>query len=171
MPALPGVQAGQQRPLAAQQAGQRRIDPRLALVGERDQHTPLVPRVGLPADEIPGGQPVDPVRHGARGDQGGPEQGAGRELERPPLAAQRRQDVELPRLEPVLGERAAAGDVQVPGQPGDPAEHLHRLHVQVGPLRSPRGDQVVHLVPQQRLAEDSVIGARLGAGTGALAHS
>jgi len=50
----------------------------------------------------------------------------------------------------VLGERAAPRDVQVPRQPGDPAEHLHRLHVQVGPLSSPRGDQVVHLVPQQR---------------------
>ena len=31
--------------------------------------------------------PVDPVRHGARGDQSGPEQGARRELERRPLPA------------------------------------------------------------------------------------
>ena len=70
----------------------------------------------------------------------------------------------------MLGERAAPRDVQVPGQPGDPAEHLHRLDVQVGPLRSPRGDQVVYLVAQQRRGEDLTVGVRLGAATGALAH-
>ena len=169
MLALAVVQARQQRPLAAQQPGQRRINPLLSPVGEGDQDTALVPRVGLAADESRFGQPVDPVRHGPGGDQRGPEQRARRELERRPLPAQRREHVELPRLEPVLGERAAPGDVQVPGQPGDPAEHLHRLHVQVGPLRSPRGDQLVHLVPQQRFAED-LVGVRLGSGTRALAH-
>ena len=151
-----------------------RVHPLLALIGEGDQHAPLVPGVGFAADQALGGQPVDPVRHGARGDQRGPEQRAGGELERRPLPAQRREHVELPRFELVLGERAAPRDVQVPGQPGDPAEHLHRLHVQVGPLRPPRGDQVVHLVPQQRLAGDLVVGVRpccrLDAGTGALAH-
>jgi hypothetical protein len=34
----------------------------------------------------------------------------------------------------------------VPGQPGDPAEHLKRLHVKVGPLRSPGLDELVDLV-------------------------
>ena len=144
------------------------------MIGEGDEHAPLVPGVWLPADQSLAGQPVDPVRHGAGGDQRGPEQRARGELERRPLPAQRREHVERPRLQFVLGERAAPRDVQVPGQPGDPAEHLHRLHIQVGSLRSPRGDQVVHLVPQQRLAEDLVVGVRpccrLDAGTGALAH-
>jgi len=167
---LVGVQARQQRPLAAQQPGQRRVHPVLSLAGEGDQDAPLVPGVRLAADEPLGGQPVDPVRHGAGGDQRGPEQRARRELERRPLPAQRREHVERPRLELVLGERAAPRDVQVPGQPRDPAEHLHRLHVQVGPLRSPRGDQVVHLVPQQRFGEDPLVGVRLNIGTGALAH-
>ena len=185
MLAFAGIQARQQRPLAAQQAGQRRVHPRLALIGEGDQHAPFIPGIGLPADESRGGQPVDPVRHGAGGDQGGAEQRARRELERRPLPAQRREHVESPRLQPVLGERLAPRDVQVPGQPGDPAEHLHRLDIQVGPLRSPRGDQVVYLVPQQWFAEDLVVGVRsiargddpprpprkrFGAGTGALAH-
>jgi hypothetical protein len=160
VPSLARVQPGQQRPLPVQQAGQRRVHPLLSPVGEDDQHAPLIPGVGLAADEPLGRQPVDPVRHGAGGDQRGPEQRARRELERRALPAQRREHVEGPRLELVLGERPAPRDVQVPGQPGDPAEHLHRLHVQIGPLRLPRGDQVVHLVSQQRLGEDPVVGVR-----------
>jgi len=53
----------------------------------------------------------------------------------------------------VLGERAAPRDVQVPGQPGDPAEYLHRLDIQVRPLSSPGGHQVIYLVAQQRFAQ------------------
>jgi hypothetical protein len=170
VPALGVVQARQQRPLPAQQSGQRGVHPLPALLGEGDQHAPLVPGVRLAADEFLGGQPVDPVRHGAGGDQRGPEQRAGGELERRPLPAQRREHVERPRVELVLGERAAPRDVQVPGQPRDPAEHLHRLHVQVGPLRSPRGDQIVNLIPEQRLGEDPVVGVRLSIETGAMAH-
>jgi hypothetical protein len=155
---LAAVQARQQRALAAQQVGQGRVRLRHALLGERDQDAPLVLRVGLPAHQARRGQPVDPVGHGARGHQGGTEQRAGRQLERRPLPAQRGEHVELPRFEAVVGERAAPRDVQVPGQPGDPAEHLHRLHVEVGTLRPPRGDQIVHLVPQDRHLEDLGIG-------------
>ena len=50
--AFAGIQARQQRPLAAQQAGQRRVHPRPALAGEGDQHAPLIPGVGLAADEV-----------------------------------------------------------------------------------------------------------------------
>ena len=166
MPALAGVQIRQQHALAAQQVGQGRVRPRHTLIGERDQHPSLVSRVRLPADEARRGQPVDPVGHGARGDQGGAEQRAGRQLERRALAAQRGEHVELPRLEAVVGERAAPRDVQVPGQPGDPAEDLHRLDVEVGTLGPPRGHQVVHLVPQEALG----VGVVLGAGAGALGH-
>ena len=58
----------------------------------------------------------------------------------------------------------------MPGEPGDPAEHLQRLHVQVRPLRPPRGDQVIYLVAEQRFVEDLLVGVRLRARTGALAH-
>jgi hypothetical protein len=163
--ALRGIQGRQQHPLAAQQAGQRRVHPRPALIGQRDQSAPFVAGVRLPADQASGGQPVDAVGHRAGGDQGGAEQRARRELERRSLPAQRGEHVELPRFEAVLGERAAARDVQVPGEPGDPAEHLHRLDIQVGPLRSPRGDQVVHLVAQG-CPEDLAVRVHLGA----LAH-
>jgi hypothetical protein len=146
--ALAAVQPGQQRTLADQQVGQGRVGPRHALLGQRDQDAPLIPGVGFPADQARLSQPVDPVGHGARGDQGGAEQRAGGQLERRPLPAQRGEHVELPRLQAMVGERAAPRDVQVPGQPGDPAEHLHRLHVEVGPLRPPRGDQLIDLVPQ-----------------------
>jgi hypothetical protein len=93
----------------------------------------------------------------------------------------------------VIGEGPAPRDVQVPGQPGDPAEYLHRLDVEVRTLRPPRGDQVIHLVAEQGDLEDSGLGvvgmargddpaglaacgggprpARKGdAGTGALGH-
>ena len=123
-------------------------------------------RVGLPADQAGGGQPVDPVGHGARGDQGGAKQRAGSQLEGRALPAQRGEHVELPGLQAVAGERAAPGDVQVPGEPGDPAQDLQRLNVKVRPLRPPRGHQVVDLVPQP----DPRIGAVLGAGAGALGH-
>ena len=170
MLAFGAVQARQQRALAAQQVGQGRVGPRHALLGERDQDAPLVPRVGLPADQAGRGQPVDPVGHRARGHQGGAEQRTGRQLEWRALPAQRGEHVELPGLQPVVGERAAPRDVQVPGEPGDPAEHLHRLDVEVGPLRPPRGHQVIHLVPQHGHRKDLGVGIVLRTGTGALGH-
>jgi len=36
----------------------------------------------------------------------------------------------------------------MPGEPGDPAENLHRLDIQVRPLRSPGNDQVIHFIVQ-----------------------
>ena len=70
----------------------------------------------------------------------------------------------------MVRERPAPGDVQVPGEPGDPAEHLQRLDVQIGPLRPPRGHQFVDLVPQLSHLADPVLGTRPGARTGTLAH-
>jgi hypothetical protein len=46
----------------------------------------------------------------------------------------------------VGGERAPPCDVEVPGQPGDTAQHLQRIDIEVGPLVPPRGDEVVYLV-------------------------
>jgi hypothetical protein len=158
MLALAVVQASQQHALAAEQVGQGRVRPRRALIGERDQHAPLVPRVGLPANQALAHQPVDPVGHGARRHQGGAEQRTGRQLERRALPAQRGEHVELPCLEPMVGERAAPRDVQVPGEPGDPAEHLHRLDVEVRTLGLPRGHQLIYLVPQHGSLEELGVG-------------
>jgi ATP-binding cassette subfamily F protein uup len=146
--ALLVVEPGQQRTLPLEQVGERRVHPGLPPLGERHQHPALVRWIGLTADQAGGGQPVDPVGHRPRGHQGGAHQRTGGELERRSLPAQSRQYVELPRLEAVVGERSAPGDVEVPGQPGDPAEHLERLDVQVRSLRSPGIDEFVHLVPQ-----------------------
>jgi ABC transport system ATP-binding/permease protein len=144
------VEVGQQRTLPAEQVGERRVHAGLALPGERHQHASLVRWIGLPAHQARRGQPVDPVGHRARRHQRCPHQRAGSELERRPLPAQRRKHVELPGLQAVVGERCAPCDVEMPGQPRDPAEYLHRLHVQIRPLRSPGVDELIHLVPQRR---------------------
>jgi hypothetical protein len=105
-----------------------------------------VARVGQPVDQAASGEPVDPVGHGAAGDQGLVQQATGGELVRRARPAQRRQHVELPRLDPVRREGLPPGAVEQPGQPADPAEHLHRGQVEVGPLAVPRLDQLVDLV-------------------------
>src|SRR5581483_10777210 len=83
------------------------------------------------------------------GDEGLGEQLAGGELVGSAGPAQRGEYVELPRLEPVLRERGTPRPVQVPGQPGDPAEHFKRLDVQVGALPAPGSDQSIDLVPRR----------------------
>jgi hypothetical protein len=70
----------------------------------------------------------------------------------------------------VVGEGAAPRDVQVPGEPGDPAQHLHRRHVEIGTLGPPRRDQIVHFVPHYRHLEELGVGVVLGTGGGALGH-
>ena len=150
-------QRGEQFPLAAQQVRQRVIGCGPALVGEGDEHTAPVPRVGFPADESRLGEPVDPVGHGARGDQRRADQRSRRHLIRRPLSAQGRQHVELPRLEPATRERGPPGEVKVPRQPGYPAQHLHGLDVQIGPLRVPRGHQIVYLVAHRTIRARSAV--------------
>ena len=155
-----GAEPVQQRLLVLDEIGQGGVHPGPAGRGQRDQHAAPVLRIRLTADQSGGGQPVHPVGHRAGGDQGGPEQCPGRELIRRSLPAQRGQHVEFPGLQAVCGERGAPGQVQVPGQPGDPAEHLERLHVQVGPLGPPGGHQVVHLVARLSGAARAIIHAR-----------
>ena len=101
-------------------------------------------------------EPVDPVGHRAAGHQGLAQQPAGGELVRRAGPAQRGQHVELPRLDAVRGERVAAGQVEVPGQPADPAEHLDRGEVEVGALAAPGLDQLVHLVAHAGIVARSV---------------
>ena len=92
-------------------------------------------------------EPVDPVGHRPGGDHRLRDQPTGGELVRRPGPAQRGQHVELPGLEVVRREGLTPGEVEVPGQPGDPAEDLQRRDVEVGPLALPGRDQAVDLVP------------------------
>jgi hypothetical protein len=51
--------------------------------------------------------------------------------------AQLAEDVELPRLQLVLGEDVPPGTIQMPGQPGNAAEDVQRLHVEVRTFGAP----------------------------------
>jgi hypothetical protein len=61
----------------------------------------------------------------------------------------------------VRRERTATSDVQVPGQPGDPAQHLERLHVKIRPLAPPGRYQVIDLVAQPRVTACLIVGMLL----------
>ena len=118
------------RSCASSRPSRRR--PRRGRRGELDEHAAAVGRVREALDQSARGQPVDPVRHRAGGDQGFLQQLAGGQLVRRSGPAKGREYVELPGLQAVGLERLAAGAVQVPGQPADPGQHLHRRHVEVG---------------------------------------
>ena len=137
-----------------EQVGERSVHHGPALVGERHEHAAPVPRIWLAPHQARLGEPVDPVGHGSRCDQGGAQQRSRGELEWRPGPAQRGEHIEPPELEAAAGERGAPRDIQVPGQPGDPAEHLQRLDVEVRPLSTPLRDEVVNLItrPAGRLA-------------------
>ena len=122
----------------------------LAVGGEPHEHAAPVGRVGEPLDVAPRGQPVDAVGHRAAGHERGAQQPPGRELVGLAGPAQRGEHVELPRLDVVRGEGAFAGQVEVAGEPADPAEDLDGREVEVGALARPRLDQVVDLVPHGR---------------------
>ena len=74
------------------------------------------------------------------------EQLPGRQLVGRAGAPQRGQHVELPRLQVVRGERRAAGEVEVPGQPADAESTCERRDVEVGALALPGLDDPVDLV-------------------------
>jgi hypothetical protein len=58
-------------------------------------------------------------------------------------------------------ERAAPRDVQVPGQPRDPAQDLERLDIKIGPLAPPGRYQVIDLVPQPGIGTGPLVGMLL----------
>ena len=140
-------QVGEQVGLGGEQRLERAVDRGLALGGEPHDHAAPVVGVGVALDEPARRQPVDPVGHGAAGHQRLAEQPPRRELVRRAGPPQRGQHVELPRLDAVRGERLAAGEVEVAGQPADPAEDRDRRQVEVGALALPCLDQLVDLVP------------------------
>ena len=71
---------------------------------------------------------------------------SGAELVRSAGPAQGGEHVELPGLEVVRGEDPAPGPVQVTREPGDPAEHLQRLDVEVRAFRAPGLDEPVDFI-------------------------
>ena len=146
----------QQRALGVQQGGERPVDGGLALGGEPDQHAAPVLGVGVPLDEPAAGQPVHAVGHRPARHQRLAQQPPGGELVRRSRAPQCRQHVELPRLDLVGGEGRPPGQVEVPGQPGDPAEDGDRREVEVRPLARPRLGELVDLVPHAAHSTASV---------------
>ena len=111
------VKSVQQGPLAAKQVIKRRVGDGQATAGQPHLHAPLVMGVLVPAHQPGLGEPVNPVGHRARGHQRGVQQSAGTELVRRSLPAQRREHIELPRLQPMCGAGSSPGPVQVPAEP------------------------------------------------------
>ena len=109
--------------LGVEEGGERGVDGRPALGGEPHDHATPVVGVRVALDEPARAEPVDPVGHGAAGHERLAEEAAGGELVRRTGAAQRGQHVELPLLDAVRREGVAAGQLEAPGQPADPAEH------------------------------------------------
>ncbi len=90
------------RPAAGPRSRRR---PRRAPARQRHEDASAVLRVGAAAHEPARGEPVHPVRHRAARHQGLLQQRLRAELVRFPCTAQRRQDVELPRLDVARVER------------------------------------------------------------------
>ena len=98
---------------AVEQGREGAVDGRLAVGRQPDDHAAAVVGVGRTLDQPARGQPVDAVGHRPAGHQGLAQQPAGGELVRRTRPPQRREHVELPRLDRVGGERLAAGQVEV----------------------------------------------------------
>ena len=117
-------------------------------------HPTTVARVRQPLDQPARLETVDAVGHRAGRDQGRREEATGREHVRAARAAQRRQHVELPGLEPVRLEGRPTGPVEVLGEARDATEDLERAYVEVRTLAPPRGDEPVDLVLHAREPND-----------------
>jgi hypothetical protein len=140
------VEPREQLPLVRKQPFERGIDLVPTSRSEPYDDPTAVPRVREAGQQPASLQPVEPIGHGAAGDQRLPEKLAGGELVRGAGAPQRREDVEGPDLEAVLGKDGPAGPGEVVREPGYPRQHMHRGDVEVGSLALPRVDQPVHLV-------------------------
>ena len=92
---------------------------------------------GLALDEAPGEEAVDAVGHRPARHEGFGDELAGGELVGRTGSAQGREDVELPAVEPVLGECCPAGEVETAREPRDPAEDFERSDVEFRTLTAP----------------------------------
>jgi hypothetical protein len=140
------VEPTEQRPLAVQQVGHGVVHRPAAGSGEPHEHPAPVVRVGMALDEVAALEPVDPVGHGAAGDQGLLDELAGGQLVGVACSAQCREHIELPALEAVLGEGRPTGEVEAPREPGDAGQDFQRRHVEVGALATPRRHDAVDVV-------------------------
>ncbi|CAA9429147.1 MAG: hypothetical protein AVDCRST_MAG66-3173, partial [uncultured Pseudonocardia sp.] len=135
------VQGGEDPVLVRDVVGQRAVDQGAARWGQRDQHAPPVVRARRAGDQAARLQPVQ-----ALGDRPGGHHGRARELgggQRPVVAAQGGEHVERGGVEVVVGERGLELRLDEPGGAGEPPDHPHRGHVEVGPLLRPLGQDVV----------------------------
>ncbi len=132
--------------LLGDEPGDRGVDARAARVRHDDADPAPVVRIRPPLHEPARHEPVDAVRHRAGGDERLLQEGLRAQLVGIARPSQRRQHVELPRLELRLLERGAPGALQQPRQAADARQHLERGEVEVGPLAPPRVDDAVDLV-------------------------
>src|SRR6266508_2134152 len=129
------------------------LEPR---VGQPDQHRAPVLRI-----EVAGDQALRDQRVRARRDRRGADhhrrhQLPGSEPVRRAGAAQRRQHVELPRLEVPRGEGDPDPALQQPRGARDPPDHAHRADVEVGPLGPPLVGDQVHRVLRHRASPSCI---------------
>ena len=128
------------------EVSERRIDDGAPFVGKPHEHTASVGRVGFAHDQTIGSKSIDAVRHRAARDQRDDGKASGRQHIWFPLAAQRREYVELARFETVVGKRLPARQVEVSREPADSAEHMKGSDVEIGTFPLPGSHQQVDLV-------------------------
>jgi hypothetical protein len=144
--AVIGGERGEELFLASQKVCQRIVNPLTPGVGERDQNTSTVGGVGVSGYQAALDQAVDAIGHRAACDHGFGRkcpsgQGVGRAG-----TTKGGQHIELPGLESVLGECGGPSAIKVAGKTGDSREHVQRSNVEVGPLATPRIDNVIDFV-------------------------
>ena len=106
--------------------------------GEPHEDAAPVVRVGEPLDEAAGGEPVDPVGHRAAGHQRLARAAArGRARTAPPARRSAASTSNSHDSIPWAVNACAAGQVEVAGQPADPAEHLDRARGRGRGARAP----------------------------------
>jgi hypothetical protein len=145
------IQGSQDLALRAHQLRQRRIDCLPPGIGQLNQYTPTIIGMILPRDEPAVGEPVHPIGHSARRDEGFSQQLSGRKAVGRTRASQRGQHVELPGLKIMGAECVRSQTIEVMSQSGDTGENLHRRHIEVGAFAAPGFHNRVDLV-RSRLA-------------------
>jgi probable blue pigment (indigoidine) exporter len=144
--AFAGVEGGQQPVLVGPVRTGDLLGERATAAGQRDDPATGVVGTHPPIDQSGPLEPVDPLGDRARGDQQGPGELAGAELERRPGPAQRGEYVEVLVRQPALGERWTEQRVEQCAQPMDPTDHLHRRRVGIRQFTVPLLDEPVDRV-------------------------
>lgn len=141
-----GRERSEQFRLAQHELAHRVVDGGAPGIRHRHDDPPPVVWVGVPLDEAALDEPVDAVGHGAARDEGLLQQRFGARVERRPFAAERREHVELPRLQPRAREGVAPGSVEMLGEAPHAREHLQGREVERRMRALPCSDDAVDLV-------------------------